>query len=91
MRIFVLIISQVVVVVYGPRRGLKLLKDIDINIQINYCIVAMIPNLQTTWISLRSGCGNINGPLIAHIQVLARREPSLSKVTAAFGIALNSQ
>ena len=29
-RIFVLIIAQVVVVVYGPRRGLKLLKDIDI-------------------------------------------------------------
>ena len=31
-RIYVLIISQVVVVC-GPRRGLKLLKDIDINIQ----------------------------------------------------------
>ena len=76
-RIFVLIISQVIVVVVcGPRRGLKLLKDIDI--QTNYCIVAMIPDLQTTWIPLRFGCGSINGPLIAPFKSL-REEIQVSR------------
>ena len=63
-RIFVLIISQVVVVVCGPRRELKLLKDID-STQTNYCILAMIPTHKP--LVSRSGCGSINGPLIIHI------------------------